>query len=398
MTLAMSMWAPEELDAELRFALQRTPGVNWLEPVEATLRLLGGIDEQRPAIAWETWQQSDWYGPIDSWVRPPQQVSDICIDPSGDVLVRERSSRVFLGTGVRIGRAWADWLQAVIALRSGFASADSPLDWRNREGKPLLAIHGAYARRFRFALTRPPYTPDGPTVTLRMLATSWPKLDDLVRTNVLSRDAADFLTLVMERGGTIVISGATASGKTTLAGALLQEASHTLNRRIIQIEDACELPAPVQGFSVEVLRSGMTFTECVRMALRQNPDMIVLGEVRGAEALAMLQAAATGHPGVATIHADHARAGLANLERLAASDPQTDPLFVRTLMSGGAAPMIAVHIMQVHGRRRVTEIVEPLVMVGASPGDPLPYNIVFQYDSQNDRLAFRFPPTGAWLH
>ena len=68
---------------------------------------------------------------------------------------------------------------------------------------------------------------------------------------------------------------------------------------------------------MEVLRSGLTFSDCVRFALRQKPDLIVVGEVRGPEALAMLQSAATGHPGICTIHAPDTQAALKNLERMA---------------------------------------------------------------------------------
>lgn len=392
---AFIAWTPDALDAELQFAAQRGR-MNWSGSVNEALQALG-VTTEGQTIPWDVWRQSAWYGPIDPWMRPPSQISDLCIDPHGDVRIRELSGRIFTETGMRISRAWVDWVQAVIAIRAGIAACESPLEWRAGDGRVLLAVHGSYNRRFRFAMTRTPYTPDGPTLAVRMLPSKWMTLEDLVVSRVLTHEAAEFLVHAMKRGGTLLISGVTASGKTTIAGALLIEASSLLNRRIIQIEDACELPAPTHGFSVEVLRSGMSFSECVRMALRQNPDMIVLGEVRGPEALAMLQAAATGHPGVATIHADRALAGLINLERMAASDPNADAAFVRSMLAGGSARMIALHIGSDGGQRRILEIIEPLAVQGTSPGEPLPYNIIFQYDAPSDRLVFRFPPTGEWL-
>lgn len=387
------------LDRELVFAQTHGSSIDWNRGVDETLRTWSILSDDQPSIPWTVWRESSWFGPVHPWVVPPVRVNDLGIDPNGAVLVREGGSRVFIDTGVRVGRFWMEWLLGVIAVRAGFASPDAPWTWRLHDGRPTFAIHGSYARRFRFAMTMPPYTPDGPTLSLRMLASTWRTLDDLVHDGVVSRDAAQLLAYAVERNVTVIVSGVTGSGKTTLTAALLQFAGRDLNRRIIQIEDAVELPSPPQGASVEVLRSGWSFTECVRMALRQNPDMIVLGEVRGPEALAMLQAAATGHPGIATIHADDAAGALANLERLAASSADVaSPTLARSLLVGGSTPLLVVHVGVFGGRRRVSEIVEVIPAGGTNVGEPIPMTTIFQYDPTRDQLIYRFPPTGKWFH
>src|SRR5262249_27347731 len=155
----------------------------------------------------------------------------------------------------------------------------------------------------------------GPTLALRILPRRWRTLDDLIQEGVLLRPAAELLLAALRRGVTVLVAGGTGSGKTTLTAALLQAIGE--ERRVVVIEEARELPDLTDSIALEVLRSGLSFSGCVRFALRQKPDLIVVGEARGPEALAMLQAAATGHPGIGTIHAPDIQAALKNLERMA---------------------------------------------------------------------------------
>ena len=114
---------------------------------------------------------------------------------------------------------------------------------------------------------------------------------------------------------------------------------------------------------MEVLRSGLTFSDCVRFALRQKPDLIVVGEVRGPEALAMLRAAATGHPGIGTIHAPDVQAALKNLERMAC-ESGVPANIVRGMLTSSAVPLIVVHIGR-YGGQRLVGAIEEVTMMGA---------------------------------
>src|SRR4029434_3864422 len=125
----------------------------------------------------------------------------------------------------------------------------------------------------------------------------------------------------------------------------------------VVIEEARELPELGDSVAMEVLRSGLTFSDCVRFALRQRPDLIVVGEVRGSEAMAMLQAAATGHPGIGTIHAPDVQSALKNLERMAC-ESAIPANIVRGMLTSKTIPLIVVHIGRYGGRRLVGAIAE----------------------------------------
>jgi hypothetical protein len=377
-----------DLETDLRFLAQRDL-LDWRAPMDDVLRR-HGID-----VSWDAWARMTWWGPLEIAFASFPSWSDIVIDPPEYAIqVKDAGSALFVHVGVSLHPTWVTWLQTVLLLRSRLVSVDAPDDWR-RMGSPMHAMHASVGRRIRYALTRPPYTPEGPSITLRALPQTWRTIDDLITLRVITREAADMLTLASRSGATLLISGLTGSGKTTLAGAILQRVGE--NRRVIIIEDAMELPRPVSsGNSVEALTANMSFADCVRFCLRQAPDMIVVGEVRGPEGLAMLEAAATGHPGLATIHAADARSALLNLERMAMSDPKTRPEYVRALLNGGTVPLVAAHIGFVGRRRTVTEIIET-IPTQSRPGDPLPFNLLFEFNGTSAMLEPRYPPQGAWF-
>ncbi|MGB9754889.1 ATPase, T2SS/T4P/T4SS family [Roseiflexus castenholzii] len=370
----------EELIAEIEYLrTHRRAGVDWTRPMRETLIDLG-LNEL-VAAPWDVWRDLPWYGPIDQWMFPPFPASDVSIawrhPGPADVDVRERGMLSFVSSNLQIGREWLDWVQAMIALRSHRLGdrTETPLQW--------VRLDGMLSRTCRFAMTRPPYTPDGPTITLRFPLPTSPTIDDLVAQRILTAPAAQLILTALMNGVTLLIAGVTGSGKTTLAGGILRSIGD--KRRIIQIEEACELPPPISGMSIEAIHSGVSFSECVRFALRQSPDLIVVGEVRGAEALVMLQAAATGHPGVATIHAMDARSAVRNLEGFALSESGVNPHYVRQLLTETVS-LLVVHIGRHSGQRRVLHIAEPLRMVGAAPGTPIPFNDVYVYNADLDLL------------
>lgn len=362
-------------------AAVRERAINWSLPPEQTLAALG-LDE----LALLHLDGAAWYGPLEPWLDEPA-VTDIFINgPLRPVVTVERGTR--LPTGVQVHEGWISFAQRQLLVRGGAIDEEYG-------GWPGHAVLGTADRRLRFAVTRPPASPDGRTIALRILPRRWRTLDDLVLEGVLAREAADLLLEAVRAGVSILIAGGTGSGKTTLAAALLAAIGE--EKRVVVIEEASELPALPDGVAMEVLRSGLSFVECVRFALRQRPDLIAVGEVRGAEALALLQGAATGHPGVGTIHAPEPQVALKNLERMACEAGEAPPAVVRGLIASGAVPLLVAHIGRYGGRRRVGRIEEVLPLgAGGHSGDRYPTHVLLAYDPDSDETRRAGWVQGDW--
>jgi P-type conjugative transfer ATPase TrbB len=158
---------------------------------------------------------------------------------------------------------------------------------------------------------------NGPCFAIRKPASLVHRLSDYVEADMLSLAAAEVLRRAIRSRRSILIAGGTSSGKTTLANALLAEMAD-LGERIILIEDTRELQCSAPDMVALKTRPGVvTMADLVRSTLRLRPDRIIVGEVRGGEALDMLKAWSTGHPGgVATVHANSATAALYRIEQL----------------------------------------------------------------------------------
>jgi Flp pilus assembly CpaF family ATPase len=379
--------ATESRLGELRQLVQ-TGRLDWKLPIGDALQR-AGLPGGLPA---EEWARLAWYGPLETWLRADvnAQISDILINgPGRDVMVIDAGQR--MPTGVRLHQQWIEFAQRQLLLRAGLISLQSPNLWQRH------AMLGTADRRMRFAVTRPPASPDGPTIAIRLLPRSWRKIDDLVREPdpVLPRAAADLLIEALQRGVSVLVAGATGSGKTTLTGALLQAIGDM--KRVVIVEESRELPQPADSLTMEVLNSGLSFTDCVRFALRQKPDLIVVGEVRGAEALSMLQAAASGHPGIGTIHAPDPQAALKNLERMASEDGTVPVNVVRGLMTSSAVPLIVAHI-GTYGGRRCVGLIEEVLAQGATGqgGDRYPTNTLYAFEPRTGKVEKRYAVQGAW--
>ncbi len=169
---------------------------------------------------------------------------------------------------------------------------------------------------------------DRPTFSIRKRASLVYTLDDYVASGVLAPADADVLRRAVADRQNILVAGGTGSGKTTLANALLAEPAFRRDR-VVVIEDTKELQCPAED-RVELLTKAtdppVNMTDLLRVTLRLRPDRIVVGEVRGPEALALLKAWNTGHPGgVATVHANSAADALHRLEDLAGEASATVP-------------------------------------------------------------------------
>ena len=246
----------------------------------------------------------------------------------------------------------------------------------------------------------PPLSIDGPVLSIRRFGADPLRMAMLIENKALTKDIADMLQMVVTARLNVLISGGTGAGKTTLLNAL--SAYIPENERIVTIEDSAELqlqqphvvrletrPPNIEG------RGEVTQRELVKNSLRMRPDRIVIGEVRGGEAIDMLQAMNTGHDGsLTTIHANTPRDALARLETMI---QMTGMRLSDRAMRQQVASAINL-VLQVarlsDGSRRVTSISE----ITGMEGETITMQEIFQYertgiDSQGQVLG-RFRPTG----
>ena len=209
-----------------------------------------------------------------------------------------------------------------------------------------------------------PLSLSGPLLTIRKFSKNRLTLEDMVGLGTLSQESVDFLTYCIQAELNILISGGTGSGKTTLLNAL--SAAVPDSDRIVTIEDAAELklhqrhvlrlesrPKNIEG------EGEISIRELVRNSLRMRPDRIIVGEVRGAEALDMLQAMNTGHDGsLTTVHSNSARDGLSRIETMVLMSGFDLP--VRAIRQQVASALdLIVHLERLEdGSRRVTAVTE----------------------------------------
>jgi pilus assembly protein CpaF len=216
----------------------------------------------------------------------------------------------------------------------------------------------------------PPLAVDGSVLTIRKFANDRITMEQLVEMDSISREVADLLESAVGDALSVMVSGGTGTGKTTLLNVLSSAIPDT--ERIVTIEDAVELqlrqshvvrlearPANIEG------RGEVTIRDLVRNALRMRPDRIVVGEVRGAEALDMLQAMNTGHDGsLVTVHANSPRDALARLETMVMMAGYDLPLrAIREQIASGVDVVVQLGRFR-DGSRRVTQVSEIVGMEG----------------------------------
>ncbi|MEE9433708.1 MAG: P-type conjugative transfer ATPase TrbB [Sphingorhabdus sp.] len=241
---------------------------------------------------------------IAAWLAEPQIV-EIMLNPDGrlwldrlDTGLVETSSTLSAADGERIIRLVAHHVGAEAHAGSPRISAELPQTGERFEGllPPLSAA---------------------PCFAIRKPAVSVFGLDDYVTADIMMSAQAERLRLAVEARANILIAGGTSTGKTTLVNALLAEVART-NDRIVLIEDTRELQCTAPNLVALRTKDGVTsLADLVRSALRLRPDRIPIGEVRGSEALDLLKAWGTGHPGgIGTIHAGSALGALRRMEQL----------------------------------------------------------------------------------
>jgi pilus assembly protein CpaF len=246
----------------------------------------------------------------------------------------------------------------------------SPLGLRVDATSPWVDARLPDGSRFHAVL--PPIALGGPIVTIRKFAQSLWTLEDLIDRGSADRGTAVRLAEAVAARENVLVSGGGGTGKTTLLGVLARLVPSS--ERIVTIEDAAELrlgerhvvgletrPPNVEG------RGEVTLRDLVRCAMRMRADRIVVGEVRGAEALDMLQALTSGHSGsMATVHADAPEEALMRLEIMALmAAPGLSVAAARRLV--GSAIDIVVHLARSEDGRRLVERVAEVLTTGEGP-------------------------------
>jgi pilus assembly protein CpaF len=241
----------------------------------------------------------------------------------------------------------------------------SAVNRRVDESSPMvdarLPADARLPRGARVNVVLPPLSLTGPSVTIRLFPKAY-GLPELLQRGTLDRESAALLATCVRARLNIIVSGGTASGKTTLLNALSQFVP--ARERIVTVEDAAELslnqehvirletrPPNVDG------RGEVSIRELVRNSLRMRPDRIIVGEVRGGEALDMLQAMNTGHDGsLATVHANSPYDALSRVETLASMSDVEIPFAAIRDQVNNAIDLVAQLARFSDGTRRIVQI------------------------------------------
>ncbi|HVL50591.1 MAG TPA: CpaF family protein [Actinomycetota bacterium] len=369
---------PEELKATVMDNLD-----NALEKAGVSVSLT-----QRAKFAAEVAADLLGYGPLEELLADPT-LTEIMCNAYDDVYVERNGKLEHVNTTFTDEAHLRQIIEKIVATVGRRIDESSPMvDARLPDGSRVNAI-------------LPPVAVHSPVLTIRRFPAEPYGMKDLINFGSVTLDAAMFLEACVRGKLNILVSGGTGTGKTTMLNVLTEFVPE--DDRIVTIEDAAEIrlhqphvitlearPANIEGAGQVSIR------DLVRNALRMRPDRIVVGEVRGGEALDMLQAMNTGHEGsLTTIHCNSPRDGLARMETMVLMAGYDLPL--RAIRSQIASAVdIIIHIDRFgDGSRRVTHISE----VQGMEGDVITLQDIFRFNfaeggTQSARSSGRLRPTG----
>jgi pilus assembly protein CpaF len=242
-------------------------------------------------------------------------------------------------------------------LRTGLEVIANQLGKRLDEDNPLL--NAQLPDGSRLAAVIPPVVRPAPALAIRKFTSSHYTVDDLIARGTLTRPLAEFLAEQILGGKTLLISGGTGTGKTTLLRILADAIPD--DQRIVVIEDTAELRVQKPNIlavecQTDTFKASISFDDLLKSALRWRPDRIILGEVRGIEARTLLDSFNTGHAGsLATIHANSAEKALHRFANLVMRN-HAQTTFSDTEAEIGEAVDFVVHIERQPGGRAVREV------------------------------------------
>jgi pilus assembly protein CpaF len=326
-------------------------------------------------------------GPLEPLLADPS-VCDILVNSPHSIYVERRGklerSEVTFKDNEHLMRV----IERIVSSVGRRIDESSPMvDARLKDGSRVNAII-------------PPLSLDGPVMSIRRFGADPLRIDALIEKNALTRDMADMFQMCVHARLNVLISGGTGAGKTTLLNAL--SAYIPAEQRIVTIEDSAELqlqqphvvrletrPPNIEG------KGEITQRDLVRNALRMRPDRIVIGEVRGGEAIDMLQAMNTGHDGsLTTIHANTPRDALSRIETMI---QMTGMRLSEKAMRSQIASAIDLVIQGARlsdGTRRITSISE----ITGMEGDIITMQEIFQFErrgvDKDGNVVGQFKATG----
>jgi pilus assembly protein CpaF len=315
-------------------------------------------------------------------------ISDILVNSFGKIYIERRGKLELSDVAFKDDEHLMRVIERIVSTVGRRIDESSPMvDARLKDGSRVNAII-------------PPLAIDGPVLSIRRFGAEPLRMAQLIENNALTKDIADMLEMCVNARLNILISGGTGAGKTTLLNSL--SAYIPVDERIVTIEDSAELqlqqphvvrletrPPNIEG------KGEVTQRELVRNSLRMRPDRIVIGEVRGGEAIDMLQAMNTGHDGsLTTVHANTPRDALARLETMIQMTGMS--LSERAMRQQIASALdLVVQVARLSdGTRRVTSISE----ITGMEGDTITMQEIFQYErtgiGPQGQVLGRFRPTG----
>ncbi len=315
-------------------------------------------ESNRERLLDEIFDEAFGLGPLERLMQD-DAISDILVNHPHEVFV-ERHGRIE-PTGV----VFADEAHLIRIIQRIVSRVGRRID----EVSPLVDARLPDGSRINAVI--PPLALDGPTLSIRRFGRNPLQVDDLIESGSIHSDVVEFLAAAIDARVSFLISGGTGAGKTTLLNSLTRFIPG--DERVITVEDSAELQLQHRHVVRMETRppnnegaGEITPRSLVRNSLRMRPDRIIIGEVRGGEALDMLQAMNTGHEGsLTTIHANDSRDALARLELMVAMSGFELPIpVVRQYIASGIS--LVVHLSRLKGGvRRVMQVSE---IVGVKEG------------------------------
>ncbi|WP_252502113.1 CpaF family protein [Sporosarcina sp. Marseille-Q4943] len=342
--------------------------------------------EEKKQLKQDVTHELTGYGPITPLLADPS-VTEVMVNGPNLVYVE------IGGVIEKVNISFRDDLHILRVIEKIVA----PLGRRIDESVPMVDARLPDGSRVNAII--PPLALKGPTLTIRKFSEVPFTIHDLLRKHTLNEDMAAFLKAAVESKLNIFISGGTGTGKTSTLNVLSSFIS--TKERIVTIEDAAELqlsqehvvslesrPRNIEG------QGEVTIRDLVRNSLRMRPDRIIVGEVRGAETLDMLQAMNTGHEGsLGTGHANSPRDLVARLETMVLMAGFDLPVRAIREQIAGALDLIVQQDRMRDGSRKITKITEVLGM----EGDNIVLQDIFVYQTSKDtlgRVTGKFSSTG----